>query len=851
MTEASAPVAAAVEALGVAQEQITVQVSYEVINLLSAQLYSSPLKAIEELVVNTWDADATECRLAIPSPEALAAGDPNLFIAVFDNGHGMTVDELRDLWHVGVSHKRTDAWRERAKRSQIGKFGIGKLATHAICRRVTYLTRVPDGVRGISLDFAQFSAATNADGQVEPVYLQMLNFGDGAALGEDPKFRDVTKALQITPAELLADQSQTWTLVILEELKPKASEIRLGRLGWVLRTAMPLAADFQLFLNGIPIESAKWDYPWLVHFSVVELEPARLARLREAPNAEAWEIVGDALVSPTFPSGVRGRAGVAMRSLYAEASKSADLGRSHGFFIRVRGRLVNEADPLFGAKPRSFQTWNRFYAVVDADDLDLHVTAPRDDIEQSAAKEKLRLLLLEMFNQGRDAARAEIERRLEEEKRKREGQRNYVTPRLVERPVADALVIHREDWNEPADWEYMRADASEEQVQALVDDLYRDDAARRQYTYRYAGGGEANRFVEFVPGESVFYLNEDHELVAEFGDKAESRRLLEILATSEALLEVYLRELRVDAFVISQLLDKRDELLRSLATDELYSLTAIAQTLRRSKDDKDDLEVAIVAAIRALGFVTRQISGAGEPDGAARYAAFSPDVAFTLEAKSSSDIPTLSHLDFAGLRSHWEAHEAKGCMLVAPGFPGIDDPDSQVAQRARQQGVSCWTVEQLASLVEMAEARHIGADDIQRIVLTSHAPLDVQAAVAALLAEPPWIQRDLYRAIVEALAELEPVLPDSPRTVGMVSATIAPKPGFGQIPLEHIKTAVEQLGKASQGMLYLTDGDGAEGGTVHVRGALEELRRRVQQLTGEDDVPPRRRGVFRKRSADA
>ena len=42
---------------------VDVTVEYEIVRLLSEQLYASPLKAIEELVVNSWDADATECRV--------------------------------------------------------------------------------------------------------------------------------------------------------------------------------------------------------------------------------------------------------------------------------------------------------------------------------------------------------------------------------------------------------------------------------------------------------------------------------------------------------------------------------------------------------------------------------------------------------------------------------------------------------------------------------------------------------------------------------------------------------------------------------------------------------------------
>ena len=46
----------------VAEDKLRVQVSYELISLLSKQLYSSPAKALEELIVNAWDADADSAR---------------------------------------------------------------------------------------------------------------------------------------------------------------------------------------------------------------------------------------------------------------------------------------------------------------------------------------------------------------------------------------------------------------------------------------------------------------------------------------------------------------------------------------------------------------------------------------------------------------------------------------------------------------------------------------------------------------------------------------------------------------------------------------------------------------------
>ena len=109
-------------------EPIEVSLSNELVHLLSDQLYQSPLKAIEELVVNAYDADATECRIFVP----VLSDRTRNYIVVFDNGVGMDREGLTDLWQIGRSNKRTEEIERRRKRKQIGKFGIGKLA---VCRR--------------------------------------------------------------------------------------------------------------------------------------------------------------------------------------------------------------------------------------------------------------------------------------------------------------------------------------------------------------------------------------------------------------------------------------------------------------------------------------------------------------------------------------------------------------------------------------------------------------------------------------------------------------------------------------------------------------------------------------------
>jgi hypothetical protein len=164
------------ESAGNGRDKLEVRLSRELVSLLSEQLYSSPLKAIEELVVNAFDADASICRVQLP--EVLGA-DADAPIVVFDDGVGMDVEGLRDLWHIGHSSKRDAEVEQRRKRTQIGKFGIGKLATYAIARHITYVTRTGGGpVLCATLDYEAFGE--NPTGGGDTVELDVVELDVGA-----------------------------------------------------------------------------------------------------------------------------------------------------------------------------------------------------------------------------------------------------------------------------------------------------------------------------------------------------------------------------------------------------------------------------------------------------------------------------------------------------------------------------------------------------------------------------------------------------------------------------------------------------------------------------------------------
>jgi len=807
---------------------IKVQLSNELVQLLSEQLYRSPVKAVEELVVNAYDADAKECRVYVPLPADQKAN----YILVFDNGIGMDVDGLEDLWQIGRSNKRSNDIAKRFKRKQIGKFGIGKLATYTICNKLTYLTRSKQEILFVSLDFSSFSGINSG----QPVTLSVQKIKDWVYLQDLPYFVNICADSGVKIESLFKKGDFSWTFCILEELKEKVKTLTYSRLSWVLKTAMPLLNDFKLYLNGEQISRTEDEFQPILRFGITELPSQRLETLGKT-TGEVWSVREGKIFSTSFHTGISGEVLITQRSLIG---KSTDLSRSHGFFIRARGRLLNEEDAYFGITQSSYETFARFRANIDADDLDNVITAPREGIESSSLRDIFEKFLAEIFYEARSKYEEHNKKIAQKEERQKESSRNFVDPRLVEHPIADVLAQNNPvNTGSEADntWFYLRL-KDDADLPVLISNLYTQP--RSKYKYSYSGQGVTERVVKFEPDTSTFILNSDHDFVKAYFDEGRSKTLLEDIVTAEVMLEIYLRENQVLSGIIGEVLEKRDALLKSLAKDHPFSLKLIALTLREASANEYELEIALVAAARALGFVATHIGGRGEPDGLAKFNDYrGGEKKITLEAKSSAGTPSLAAFDFAGLKEHVQRNKANGCLLIAPSYPGGDE-DSAVIQRSLDGKISCWTIEQLAKIVEEAEARHITAEKVLDIVINYYRPQDVQAAIDAILRKPAWSSENLYNVIVEALKSLEGRLPNSERNISMISTIISGEDEFREITMDAVKQAAMDLASASSGLLTITAKD-----TLVVSGSYEELERRVAGITKKPGNP-RRLGSFRE-----
>jgi len=141
---------------GTVTDQIEVEITYQIIGLFSEGLYSSPNKAIKELVSNSFDADADTVDVVMSKD----LRDPGSSIAVFDNGVGMDAQGLKVHWIVGDSIKRR-ARVTSSGQTTIGKFGIGKLASYVLGQRLTHISLSNGVYSSTTMDFSRIPSTVN------------------------------------------------------------------------------------------------------------------------------------------------------------------------------------------------------------------------------------------------------------------------------------------------------------------------------------------------------------------------------------------------------------------------------------------------------------------------------------------------------------------------------------------------------------------------------------------------------------------------------------------------------------------------------------------------------------------
>ena len=110
--------------------------SYMALGLLGKNLYSNAWAALSELVANSLDAGSTEVYIAIDMRKK-----GNSVIEVYDNGEGMSYDNLKENY---IKIGRNRRLNQKNSESVMGRKGIGKLAALYLSNHYYVATKQKD-----------------------------------------------------------------------------------------------------------------------------------------------------------------------------------------------------------------------------------------------------------------------------------------------------------------------------------------------------------------------------------------------------------------------------------------------------------------------------------------------------------------------------------------------------------------------------------------------------------------------------------------------------------------------------------------------------------------------------------
>lgn len=654
-------------------EKIPVPISYDIIRLFSEGLYKSPHKAIEELVTNGYDAGANEVHVLLPEEDA-GAGDGPAPLWVIDDGHGMDEDGFRKLWRIAQSDKA--GVPSDADRLPIGQFGIGKLAAYVIARNLLHVSLVDDRLLLTEMNFRRVEEVDLEDGAVT-VSLREIGESDARTLLADIRERDPA-AWQLMFGD---DRVPHWTVAGLSDFRELYDRLVPGTLRWVLMTGLPLHSDFRVYLDGDQLESSK-----------AVREPILTRHLCQ-----------------TLPGigTVRGRAQIFKEKL--TGGKSEQYGRSHGFFVRVRGRVINLEDELFGLKAVNHAAWSRFALDIEADGLRDHLLSSREGVKDSENVRGFRKVLLAAFNECRaayDKDKEEESKGLDIAQLLSDGPRVEIAEPIVQTVRAavgascESFYVGLPDPAEAGDEDWL------EEYEA---ETYEEPIASAEFVKE----GSNAPALRYDPVSRILFVNSEHPFVDKLRAGAKGLVAAKMFAASEVVLEGQLALQGVGRQTIAELLAIRDRVLRVMAGEAPATAREVLRRLRAAGDSEEAFEVAVGSAFRALRFrYERKGGNRPGPDGVlyarlGRHDESSADYSLVYDAKTTGGHPVpADKVPFDNLERFRVQKKATFGCFVADAFAGEQSDTSAVNEKLKACGSSVLSLLKTEHLEELVRLHY-------------------------------------------------------------------------------------------------------------------------------------------------
>ena len=739
-------------------EKIPVSVNYDIIRLFSEGLYKSPHKAIEELVSNGYDAGAERVHVLLPE-EPGDATDSLAPLWVIDDGHGMDVGGFRQLWRVAESNKNGPSPKGRAP---IGQFGIGKLAAYVLAWKLTHVSRVDGKLLLTSMNFHDVEGRRQNDAS-DPVRVSLREVNEPQAKSllaehdvEGRSQNEANEQVQVSLREvdetqaksvlaeikdrdpaawkLMFDKEQqhsTWTAAALFDFKDLYQKLSAGRLRWVLSTSLPLHSDFSIRLNGKRVQSSKENLPELktiVLGSDGDIVARNLDGVKPSNNGVKLPGIGN----------VRGQARIYKKQL--STGKSGEVGRSHGFFIRVRGRVINLEDELFGLEALNHAAWSRFALKVDANGLRDHLLSSREGVRDSDNIRRFRDYLRGIFNACRKTyekwEREQIEG-LDIGQLLSKVPSAHVTEPLF-KSVRNAVETGTETFYVQTPAGVPEADRSKwlEEFEGTVAEAPFDETT-------FKNDGPNAPALRYDPGTRTLVVNAEHPFIDKLTNGNRQRNPAKLFASSEVLLEGQLQDHGIDRAATTGFLRDRDRVLRLFAGEAPPTAAEVVRRLNAATRDSVALERAVGAAFRALGFVYERKGGAAAgPDGIldarlGRHREGPSDYRLVYDAKQTNhpSVPA-GKIDLASLENFRKQAQADFAFFIATAYAAETDDAGALNQKILANDayprLTLLKVDHLHRLVWLHYRQGVTLTELRRLFKTARTTSQVDAWIDAL-----------------------------------------------------------------------------------------------------------------------
>ena len=776
---------------------IDVRISYRIIQLFSEGLYSSPNKAIEELVSNSFDAGATNVH-AIVAPDLLAE---DAAIVVIDDGSGMNEEGLKEHWLIGVSNKRDPSRKPPKGRAQIGKFGIGKLATYVLANRLTHVSKCGGRFYSTSIDYTEIPTGERGGIYTEKqVTLPLRELTESQAQMVVEPWLKGSKPGYAALKLFGTSTAKTWTVAVMSDLKDMATTIQRGRLHYVLSTAMPLRDDFKLFLNGDEVPPSKLKAKRIKRW---ELGKSLKKLPKPAPSDDELEVTE----KDDEPEDSPHRYGLTHRQLgrvtgYAEifeelltAGKSDEVsGRSHGFFVYVRGRLVNIDDEYFGIDKNLLRhgTFARFRAVVYIDRLDDELRSSREAVREGVLFNLARDFLKGIFNHARVALEAHDQG---EEIGARAARRFADSPASLTRlPLLGLVENALKGKCSPRYTNYPQGLSGKEK-QAVIEQLQAQAQTAEGFVkdIQLVELSQDLGIAVLNIQSGVLQINLLHPFVAYFLDEYEDKQKslpLELLALSEVLMEANLYGLGLEESLVRDMMEQRDQLLRYLARSSgKRSARLIGQALEDAATDKSRLELELVAAFDSMGFAAVPLGGSGKPDGKADANLSGRDgkperYAVSLEAKSKEKdgaVVRNEDVKVSAIRRHRDDYNCDHALVIGPDFATKKGDGAALVQEIKDEQaksgktITLVRIVDLARLVRVVPLKRINLSRLREFFQQCITPEQSKAWIDKIAAEKK--ERPKFKELLETIAEEQQEQPGA--AVEYAAVVVALRKGHG------------------------------------------------------------------------